>query len=169
MKKVLFLMLAVAASLGIASCDNSGAKAQANAGNGKGGDKSVLYTGILPAADVQGILYTVKLDFDDDHNYTDGDFVMVENYLAYDSVAASGLRDAATAYSEGDFYKESKVVNGQKVDYLRLVPDAKDGLGVADSAPTYFVMNADGSITLTTQDLTVSTVPGLNYTLTEVK
>ena len=159
MKKILVMGLAAVATLGIASCDNQ-VKPSGE------GDKDVLYSGILPAADAQGIIYTLRLEYDADHNYTDGDFAMVENYLQYDSVAASGLKEAVTSYSEGDFKKESKQVDGATVEYIRLIPDAKEGLGAASTTETYFVVNADGSLTMVGPDLQKSEVPGLNYTLT---
>ncbi|MDE6498581.1 MAG: hypothetical protein K2L21_07975 [Muribaculaceae bacterium] len=163
MKKVLFMMLAVA-SLGFVSCNKCDTKAAPAAD--KGGDKEVLYSGILPAADAQGTVYTLKLDFDDDHNYTDGDFTMVENTLAADTVAASGLKEVATSYTKGDFRKESKQVDGATVEYIRLIPDAKDALGAPSAASGYFVVNEDGSLTMVGADLTKSVNPELNYTLT---
>lgn len=162
MKKVLFMMLAVA-SLGLVSCDKCDSKA---APAGKGGDKEVLYSGILPAADAQGTVYTLKLEFDDDHNYTDGDFTMVENTLAADTVAASGMKEVATSYTKGDFRKESKQVDGATVEYIRLLPDAKDALGAPSAASGYFIVNEDGSLTMVGADLTKSVNPELNYTLT---
>lgn len=161
MKKAIFMMMAVAA-LGMTACDSSNAASKPAKSSG---DKEVLYSGILPAADAQGTVYTLKLEFDDDNNYTDGDFTMVENTLAADSVDASGLKDVATAYTKGDFRKESKQVNGSTVEYVRLVPDAKDALGAPSASSMYFIVNADGSLTMVGSNLQKSETSGMNYTL----
>lgn len=164
MKKSLLLGLAAVAALGFTACNKTDCKS--GAACTKGGDKEVLYSGILPSADAIGTVYTLKLEFDDDHNYTDGDFTLVENTLAADTLAASGLKEAATSYSKGDFRKESKQVDGVNVEYIRLVPKAKDALGAASAASMYFIVNADGSLTMTGTDLQKSENPALNYTLT---
>lgn len=161
MKKTLLGVIALA-SLGFVACDSSNAASKVTAANG---DKEVLYSGIVPAADAQGTVCTLKLDYDDDHNYTDGDYLMVENTLASDSVAASGLREVATSYTEGDFRKESKQVNGATVEYIRLVPDAKDAMGDPSASSLYFIINADQSLTMVNSDLEVSATSAL-YTLT---
>lgn len=163
MKKSLLLGLAAVAALGFTACNKTDCKSGAACTKG---DKEVLYSGILPSADAIGTVYTLKLEFDDDHNYTDGDFTLVENTLAADTVAASGLKEAATSYSKGDFRKESKQVDGVNVEYIRLVPKAKDALGSASAASMYFIVNADGSLTMTGTDLQKSENPALNYTLT---
>lgn len=164
MKKTFLLGLAVAGALGFTACNNS--NATSNAAQSKGGsDKEVLYSGILPAADAQGTIYTLKLEFDDDHNYTDGDFVMIENSLVSDTVAMSGLKEVATSYTEGDFRKESKTVEGETVEYIRLIPDAKDALGTASASSLYFVMNSDGSLTMVGEDLQKPVIAEM-YTLT---
>lgn len=164
MKKNVILGLAAAAALGFTACDNSAATSGAAQSKGDD-DKEVLYSGILPAADAQGTVYTLKLEFDSDHNFTDGDFIMIENSLAADSVAASGLKEVATSYTEGDFTKESKQVNGATVEYIRLTPDAKDSLGTPSGSSLYFILNADGSLTMVSADLEQPAIPAL-YTLT---
>ena len=97
-------------------------------------------------------------------NFSEGDFVMVQNYINSDTATVSGLKDMSTSYSEGDFTKESKQVNGTTIEYLRLTPDAKDGLGDASSDPVYLMVNADGSLTLINSELEVPSMPAL-YTL----
>lgn len=163
MKKTAILMLTLLASIGFTACNKSCDKAKCDK---SGDDKEVLYSGILPAADAQGTVYTLKLEFDDDNNYTDGDFTMIENTLAADTVAASGLKDVATSYTKGDFRKESKQVDGDVINYIRLVPDAKDALGTASSSTMYFIINADESLTMVGEDLQKAADPAMNYTLT---
>ena len=164
MKKTLMLGIAAVAALGFVSCNNN--KATCCGAVDKGGDKEVLYSGVLPSADALGSVYTLKLEFDDDHNFTDGDFTMVETTLVADTVAASGLKDVTASYTKGDFRKETKQVDGTTVEYIRLIPDAKDALGTPSSASMYFVINADESLTMVGADLQKSENPGLNYTLT---
>lgn len=163
MKKTFLLGLAVAGALGFTACNNS--NATSTVAQSKGGDKEVLYSGILPAADAQGTVYTLKLEFDDDHNYTDGDYTMVENSLASDTVAISGLKEVATSYTKGDFRKESKTVDGATVEYIRLIPDAKDALGTPSASSLYFVINADESLTMVGEDLQMPAIAEM-YTLT---
>ncbi len=165
MKKSVLMGLAAIASLGFAACNSSNASSNV-AQSKKGGDKEVLYSGILPAADAQGTIYTLKLEFDDDHNYTDGDYMMVENTVVSDTTVVSGLKEVATSYTKGDFRKESKQVNGVTIDYIRLYPDAKDALGTASAGSTYFVINPDGSLTMTGADLQKAANTEMNYTLT---
>lgn len=168
MKKITFLMLTLVAAVGLASCNNSCDNSKCAKSNGQNGDKEVLYSGILPAADAQATVYTLKLDFDDDHNCTEGDFTMVENTLAADTAAVSGLKEAATAYTKGDFRKESKQVDGADVNYIRLIPDAKDALGTASAASLYFIINADESLTMVGEDLQKAANAEMNYTLSVV-
>lgn len=163
MNKTILLGLAAVAALGFASCDTATTSNGATQ-TGKG-DKDVLYSGILPSADAMGTVYTLKLEYDDDHNYTDGDFVMIENTLASDTTTATGFSEAATSYTEGDFTKESKQVGGTTIEYIRLAPDAKDALGTPSAASMYFIVNADGSLTMVGADLQQPAIPDL-YTLT---
>lgn len=163
MKKAVMLMLAVA-SMGLVACNNDCSADKGTAPKGDN-DKETLYSGILPSADAQGTVYTLKLEFDADNNYTDGDFTMVENTLAADTVAASGLKEATTSFTKGDFRKESKQVNGANVEYIRLTPDAKDALGAPSACSMYFLVNEDGSLTMVAEDLQKPLEPAL-YTLT---
>ena len=58
----------------------------------KGGDK--VYTGLLPAADAEGVRYTLKLDYDDDKNNMEGDYDLLETYVVGDSLSMTGHKDA---------------------------------------------------------------------------
>lgn len=165
MKKTFMIGLATIAALGFAACNSSNAGSNNNSGQ-KSGDKEVLYSGILPAADAQGTIYTLKLEFDDDHNFTEGDFTMTENTLVADTVASSGLKEVATSFSKGDFRKESKQVNGANIEYIRLLPNAKDALGTPSASSMYFLINPDESLTMVGADLQKPADPNLNYTLT---
>lgn len=166
MKKTVLMGLALLGTLGFVACGNSSKTAQTVAPTKNSADKEVLYAGILPAADAMGTVYTLKLDYDADHGFAEGDFIMIENSIVSDTTAVSGIQEVATAYTEGDFRKESKEVNGANVEYILLIPEAKEGLGASSSASTYFLINADGSLTMVGESLEASDIPGLNYTLT---
>lgn len=164
MNKFVLLGAAAAAAVGLSACNNSnGQSVDPSASNGKG-DKEVLYSGVLPAADAFGSVYTLKLDFDDDNNYTDGDFQLVENTLSVDTLG--NVTNLTASYNEGDFRKLSKVVDGATVEYIQLTPDAKDALGTPSASSMYFIVNADQSLTMVNADLQKSETEGLNYTLT---
>ncbi len=165
MKKTVLFGLALVAALGFTACDKAATTTATDTTTVKGDDKEVLYSGILPSADALANVYTLKLDYDDDHNYTDGDFVMIENSLL-DTVASSPLKEVATSYTEGDFRKESKVVDGVNVEYIRLIPDAKDALGTPSACSMYFIVNEDGSLTMVSPSLQKAVDPEMNYTLT---
>lgn len=159
MKKI-FVGIALI-SLALTACDNN-----RGSNHGSLGDKEELYAGIMPAADAEGILYTLKLDYDDDHNYTDGDFQLVETALLSDTVSAMNLRTGVTSLTEGDFRIETSTAEGETTSYMRLVPDAKESLGAASTATLYFIINPDKSLTMVNSDLTKAANDSLNYTLT---
>ena len=159
MKKI-FVGIALI-SLALTACDNNRGR-----NHGSLGDKEELYAGIMPAADAEGILYTLKLDYDDDHNYTDGDFQLVETALLSDTVSAMNLRTGVTSLNDGDFRIETSTAEGETTSYMRLVPDAKESLGAASTATLYFIINPDKSLTMVNSDLTKAANDSLNYTLT---
>lgn len=161
MKKTILTGLAAVAALAFTACHS--AEKQPSQAQVKGdNDKEVLYSGILPAADAIANLYTVVLDYDGDKNYTEGDYTMVLQSLTSDSTDVSGLKQAAVGYVTGDFKKATKEVNGKTVEYVKLTPE--DYLGASGVTPFYFVVNEDGSLTMTAEDLEVTPSP-LNYTL----
>ena len=161
MKKSILLGLAVL-PLALASCGNCN-NGSCNANSGNSGDKEELYAGILPAADAEGIVYNLRLDYDDDHNFTDGDYALTQTAIVADSISMSA---GATSYTEGDFTIESKNVNGVDTKYMRLVPKAKESLGTADNSTLYFLVNGDNTLTLVNADLTKAENDSLNYNLT---
>lgn len=163
MNKFVLLGAAAVAAMGLGACTNNAQSDKVAAQKGNG-DKEVLYSGVLPAADAFGTVYTLKLDFDDDNNYTDGDFDLVENTLSIDSLG--NVTGETASYNSGDFRKLTKTVNGAEVEYIQLTPDAKDALGAASSSSMYFIVNADQSLTMVGADLVKTETEGLNYTLT---
>lgn len=157
MKKLFFAAVAAVSMLGFAACSNSQKSCDKVAG-GKccNGDVTEAYSGFLPAADVDGIRYTVVFDYDDDSNGTEGDFEMVETYVVADTTAASGLADKASFFSKGDFTRGNSATG----DYIKLV--SKTG------EVTYFLVTSDSTLVLVGESLQPSD-SRLNYTLQRAK
>lgn len=156
MKKSIFMTAAAAALVMLGACTTKDYQKGDDTTSTKV-DREEVYTGVIPAADCDGIRMTVHLDFDDDAK--DGDFKMVETYFNNDSTA-TGTTDINTFTSEGDF------TVGQKgtTTYYKLVADTT-GAPAGPGDVTYFVVDSDSTITLANQDLEVSQAPGMNYTL----
>lgn len=162
MKKA-FLSLAALAlvAVGAVSCQSKCDKA---AGVMNNSDDDVAYTGLIPAADALGVRYTLLLDYDD--NNTKGDYDLIETYVMADTLSASGLKDADSFKSEGDF-TVGKTQDGKS--YLKLVQDLKDSSAGSAAGPLYFLVDSDSTLTLVGEDLQPSVTPGMNYTLNKVK
>lgn len=158
MKKMLLFAAAALSMISMAAC--SGNKC---AKDGKCADRpDETYTGILPAADAEGIRYTLKLDYEDDDNNKSGDYDLSESYVVADSTATTGFRDSKTYLSEGDF----TVVEKDGKTYLKLVKDAKDSNANA-SASLAFEVTSDSTL-LMVNDQTFEAPAdstALNYTL----
>ncbi len=154
MKNSMILAAAAAAVLSLSACSgNKSCDDKACTKDDKA--KEMVYTGVLPAADADGVRYTLHLDYDKDGN--EGDYTLLETYIKADTISATGYSDLKSLKSEGDFKVEKQ---GDKT-YLKLVKDAS---GSSD-APMYFLVDSDNAITLTNAELEVSTTPGMNYTL----
>lgn len=155
MKKIMILAASAAMLIGATACSEKNNSAPV------GQNEKLVYTGVLPAADVEGIRYTLTLDYDQDDNNMKGDFDLVETYFSTDSVAPMGVKDFLSVRSEGDFVVETK--EGKK--YLKLVADPKESDSKADKAPVYFLAESDSTLVLVNNELEKPTAPGLNYTL----
>ncbi|MDE6825863.1 MAG: copper resistance protein NlpE [Paramuribaculum sp.] len=151
MKKSILMGAAALAMVSMAAC--SGNKTCDSAANCAKGDIDAVYTGLLPAADAAGIRYTLTLDYDDEGNK--GDFDLIETYLQGDSTSALGYTDLKTFTSKGDFTVGKQ---GDKT-FIKLVEKG------SSSIPTYFLVDSDSTITMTNEDLDVTHLPGMNYTL----
>ncbi len=160
MKKSILMAGAALLTLGLASCGSG--SCDKGACDAKS-DVDVVYTGVLPAADCDGVRYTLLLDYDD--NNQEGDYTLVETYIQADTVSAIGYKDLQSFVSEGDFTVEKQ---GDK-SYLKLVKDAKDSAAGSIDTPLYLLVDSESTLTLTNQDLEVSNTPGMNYTLTKSK
>ena len=157
MKKTILMGAAALAMISMAAC--SGNKTTCDSATCDKCDIEAVYTGVLPAADAEGVRYTLKLDYDD--NGAKGDYDLVETYLLADSGSATGYKDGQTFTSEGDFTVTKQ--DGKTV--LKLVKDQKDSAAGSIDTPIYFIVDSDSTITMTNQQLEVSTTPGMNYTL----
>lgn len=169
MKKSIYLAAAALAMMSMAACSGYNSN-QANGGNyAKAYDKDQVYTGVLPAADAAGVRYTLTLDYDDDHNYTDGDYDLIETYLVTDSVSATGYKDGQSFKSEGDFTVMKGSGENEGKTYLKLVQDVKDSAQGSNAGPMYFLVESDSTVVMVNSDLQTSVNPDLNYTLKLVK
>lgn len=153
MKHSFIYLTAAAAVLAMSACNNRTECAAAGAACTNDRDVDKVYTGVLPAADADGIRYTLLLDYNDEGN--GGDYDMVQTYFANDS---TGVNDIATFVAEGDFTVAATPAGGK---YLKL-----DGNGAGDM---YFLVDNDSEITMTDASLEAPATPGLNYTLKAAK
>lgn len=147
---------AAMAMLSLAACSNNGS---CNGSTCKDNDKDMVYTGVMPAADCDGVRYTLTLDYDDDAK--DGDYKLVETYIQADTTSMIGYKDLNSFASEGDFTVNKQ---GDKT-YLKLVKDQKDSSANSVDGPLYFIVDSDSTITMANAELETSTTPGMNYTL----
>lgn len=117
-------------------------------------DRSVTYTGVLPAADAGGIEYTLVLDYDDDGK--GGGYSLTECYIG---------KVNGTFTSKGDFTvnRVSSKNTGKK--YLRLIPDHPSNPAVPQDDILYFLVDDESTITLTDSTLKPFDTD-LNYSLT---
>lgn len=150
MKKGILGVLACAGLLLLGACTNGKCGKD---GSCKGGDEDQVYTGMLPAADADGIRCTLVLDYDDDMK--DGDFDMLQTYVKIDSM---GVTDINSFKSKGDFIVETRGAD----KYLKLVEKG------AASSPIYFQQTDDTTLTMVNDSLQPS-ASGLNYSLKLVK
>lgn len=156
MKKTLLGIALTAVLFGIASCDGGHKEGRSDLG-----DHKDVYTGLLPAADCAGIRYTLRLDYDDDHNCTVGDYDLVETYLVTDSLSHIQHSNSVSYQSKGDFTVASDTKGGK---YIELVPDRH----YRNAERLYFLITSDSTLTMTTRDLELP-ASGFDYTLRKAK
>lgn len=171
MKKLILGLIALIGLTGFAACSGNSSKSECDSCKHKKCAQTKcedqVFTGILPGADCDGIRYTLKLDYDDDKNFSEGDYDLIENYLEADSTASDGYKSIERIKSEGDF----TVLNGEGSNagkkLLKLVADAEDSDSKAQRE-LYFIVESDSTLIMTNADYQVAE-SGLNYTLTRVK
>lgn len=163
MRKTIYALGAVMALFSMASCAGNQDGKCCKSGECKGGDK--VYTGLIPAADAEGVRYSLKLDYDDDKNCTEGDYDLIETYIVGDSLSMTGHKDADSFKSEGDF----TVMQKDGKTYLKLIQDVKDSAKGSNAGPIYFLVDSDSTITMVNADLQLAADSTMNYTLKLVK
>lgn len=153
MKKSLSFIAAAAAVLSLASCTGKQAAAEATP---ETEPETIAvtetYTGVLPAADAEGIEYTLVLTYTGDDA---GQYDMTQTYLVADTTA-----EAVVFTGTGDFTIGQDEATGRK--YIKLA-------GKEASEDVYFVVATDSTITMADATLTTPDTPGMNYTLTATK
>ena len=145
-----------AAALFRAACSGSGHKGDSKGHDSvfkDGRDRYEEYTGLLPAADSEGIEYTLRLEYDHDDDFNEGDFKMRQVYID---------QTGSTVYdSKGDFEVLTGTPDNASQRYLRLVSEPAKG---APADTTYFLVTSDSVLTMVGPDLKRS-ASGLNYDL----
>lgn len=165
MKKMI-LGAAALAMVTLAAC--SGSPKDTMPGN-TGNSKDEVYTGVLPAADADGVRYTLKLDYDSEKNNSEGDYDLVEVYLVGDSTSSTGYKDGARFKSKGDFSVMDGTGANSSKKYVKLVQDAKDSSNGSNGGPMYFLVQSDSTLVMVNAELEESVMPGMNYTLKLVR
>lgn len=154
MKKFLLMVAAGVAALGMGACCNNGScDAKGDSCNSKKECDEKVYTGIVPAADCDGIRYTLMLDYSD--NGEKGDYALVQNYFSADSVSFSGIKDVNNFKACGDFTVEKKDGN----TYVKL--GGQDNL--------IFLVGADDASLTQVNEAYEAPAKAEDYTLTLVK
>lgn len=144
MKKTYFILAAAAAMVATTACSKKAETATTDETTVEA--TAAEYSGVLPAADADGVNYTVSLTAETD---TTGTFSMTEDYIQGDTIGQSFTSAGTYAVIENE---------GQK--YVALAQDAAN--------ITYFRCDGDTAITMVSADLTPA-VSDLNYTLTRTK
>lgn len=156
MKKTMFYVLA---ALALTACGSKKSETAVSDTQTPVADENVYYEGVLPAADADGVRYSLTLDYDDE-NPNKGDYKLTETYLKGDGTAISSF------LTEGDFDVKTGTSTDPNARYLVMVPDVEDG--AAPGQNLYFLAETDSTLTLVSADLTKSVNPELNYTITRV-
>lgn len=160
MKKFIYTLAAMATIFGAASCSsNTEKKAEAEtAVETTAEPKTEVFSGVLPAADADGMRYTVTMDYKDADK---GTFTMQQTALTADEGTATGYTDGASFDYKGDFTIDTK----DDVKYIKLTGTMGEE---AQTEDFYFVIDNDSTITFTGNKPEKIDSP-LNYTLSLVK
>ncbi len=155
MKTYGLLCMAVIGAV-MTGCSGTGDKGKCNkegSNCASDADRYEEYTGVLPAADSEGIEYTLSLEYDSDDNFKEGDFKMRQVYLNGEG--------SETYDSKGDFEVLKGTPGNASQRYLRLISEPRNG---APADTTYFLVTSDSVLTLVGSDLEPA-ASGLNYDL----
>lgn len=158
MKKTLFFTTAAFAAISIASC--SGPK-KTDSEQGETRSELEVYSGILPAADTDGIKYTLRLNFSPDSDFKSGSYDLEESYLMVDTLSTDGFKCTGTDISNGTF----SVFAGEGSDSGRHYLKLDNSSDTVAAPPVFFLIENDSTLTMVNQQLEPSVNPDLNYSL----
>lgn len=148
--KALYFLPALALTM-LASCGGS-KKTESTTTEEPATPTVETYAGTMPGADVEGIRYTLTLNYTGQRGSEPGDFTLTEVYI-------SDL-NPATDTIEGQFEQLSEA----NVSYLRLI--SKPAFEGNPIDTLYMVVTSDSTLMLTGADLQPA-ASGLDYTLTK--
>lgn len=153
---VVLVAIVTFSSLYLASCNDQ------KVPNGKPLDapKEELYTGLLPAADTDGIRYTLHLEYDEDHNFKGGDYHLIQTYVVEDTTQHMHTRDIHSSNSEGLFEVRDGSGDDFNKHYIVLTPDRNSNGDVL-----YLLIDNDSTLVLVDKNLQPSENVDLNYKL----
>ena len=149
MKKLFLTVTAAVAIVAMAACSGKKAEATETTTDATETGVKAAYTGILPAADCDGIWYTLQIN--------DGKYDMIETYFALDTAEVSGINELLSVKSEG----AAETVQKGAYSYIKLTPSTQD-------ATMCFLNATDSTLIMLNSDLETPTAPEL-YTLNIVK
>lgn len=152
MKKSIFA-IASAVVLMAASCSNEKKAAEATEPAAEEVAVVEVYSGILPAADAEGVLYDLTLNYNEDGV---GTYTLNETYMVADTTATN-----VAVATEGDFVVTDK--DGKK--YIALTKDATKATEEEANDTIFFLVDSDSTITMVNAQLEPAATD-LNYTLT---
>lgn len=155
MKKFIIAASAMFALVSMGACSNKSASETTDAADEPVGGKTVVYEGVLPAADADGIRYALHLEYDSIAENTSGTYILDQTYL---------VPDSTNEVTKGAFVVELGAEANAGKSYIRLMPS--DGADKGKSL--YFLVSSDSTLTMTNSELEIPT-GDLNYTLTLVK
>ncbi|MDE6238885.1 MAG: copper resistance protein NlpE N-terminal domain-containing protein [Muribaculaceae bacterium] len=151
MKKLFLTATAAVALVSMVACSGKKTEVAEDTTPATTTTEKAAYTGIIPAADCDGIWYTLQLN--------DGKYDMIETYFALDTTANLGIDELLSVKSDGTY--ETVVNNG--TNYLKLTPSVNDS-----SASDYYFLNGDSTLVLVNAEFELPSTPDY-YTLNIVK
>lgn len=113
---------------------------------------AVVYVGVLPAADAEGMEYTLALTYAND---TDGTYALTQKVVG---------QEVAPFDTEGNFVVMTGTPTDKDAKYLKLTPATTEEATEAPADTLYFLVENDSTVTLVGVDLQKA-ASDLNYSL----
>lgn len=160
MKKTL-LAAAVATVAAMTACSNNQQEQAAENQESTDTISQQTYTGTLPAADAEAVVYTITFDYPDAQDATTGTYNMEQKYVD---------KDTSSFKTDGTFTVAPTPKDNTK-KYIKLTPKATtdDVAGATPADTLYFLVETDTTITMVSPALEPSANKDLNYTLKRTK